>query len=201
MCQYDKEKVGLQWHYCEKCHVSAPPRTHHCPVCDVCILKRDHHCFLLAVCIGYFNQRFFIVLSFYLLIGCAYGKYLVYSYLCNHFFSGCDYWDLFLPCTLYRCVFGDISFHVLLMMFHMYFLWMGAMLGFGFLFGQLTLVSMGKTSNEASKQVRMSSTATLQENFQDVFGDFWMLNFIFPTNLLFRQKSDGTQWKGLIIFD
>ncbi len=36
------------------------------PICKRCILKRSHHCFLTNTCIGHRNQRYFLVLSFYL---------------------------------------------------------------------------------------------------------------------------------------
>ena len=98
--KYAKEQSVLSWKWCNKCQMNVPPRSHHCKVylhgiflffvkakstslysvifllfvsgkiCRKCILKRSHHCFLTNTCIGFTNQRYFLMMSFYLAIGC-----------------------------------------------------------------------------------------------------------------------------------
>ena len=68
---------------CSKCHVDAtilrPPRCHHCSVCNECILQYDHHCIWLNNCIGYNNVRHFILLLFFVSVGCYYGIIILYQ--------------------------------------------------------------------------------------------------------------------------
>jgi len=59
--------------HCKKCDIERPPRAHHCKVCKRCVLEYDHHCPWVNNCIGYNNYRDFILLLFYIIIGCAYG--------------------------------------------------------------------------------------------------------------------------------
>ena len=59
--------------YCKKCDIERPPRAHHCKVCKRCVLEYDHHCPWVNNCIGLNNYGEFILLLFYIIIGCAYG--------------------------------------------------------------------------------------------------------------------------------
>ena len=38
---------------------------------------------------------------------------------------------------------------------------------------------------------------SLGERFRSVFGQFWLLNFYFPTVIVLRQQGDGTEWPKL----
>ena len=64
---------SLEWTPCSKCKIIRPPRCHHCSTCNRCILQFDHHCIWLNNCIGKNNYRNFILLLFFLTIGCWYG--------------------------------------------------------------------------------------------------------------------------------
>lgn len=192
--KYAKSKRPLSWTFCEHCNLDVPPRSHHCAICNVCILKRDHHCFFVGTCLGHFNQRYFTVCAFYLFFVGIFTTVLAYAYLRNHFFPSCDNWDLFLPVTIYRCLLGNIPVHIVMLLSHLYFMWLATVLGAGFFFWMVVLICMGKTGNEFFQQKRVANTATVWQNFREVFGDYWLLNFLFPANILFRQRTDGSTW-------
>ncbi len=196
---YASEKKQIPWYFCIVCQLHCPPRCHHCRVCGKCILKRDHHCFMLGTCIGYYNQRYFIVLGFYLAIAGFCGMYLIYQYMKVHFLPTCEYIDLFLPYTIYRFVTFDLEHQYMLMLVHLYFLWFGGCMGTGFFVWQMMLTFLGKTSHEAFTNMKVKVTSTVSQNFRSVFGPFWPLNFIFPAIILFRQPSDGTDWDNVHI--
>jgi len=61
------------WTFCNKCNIQRPPRTHHCGVSDRCVIRYDHHCAWLNNTIGYNNYRQFLLILFYLTVGCWYG--------------------------------------------------------------------------------------------------------------------------------
>lgn len=63
------------WTFCSVCECDRPPRAWHCSICDICILKRDHHCTFLACCVGYYNQRYFILFTFYIFVSMLYAFY------------------------------------------------------------------------------------------------------------------------------
>jgi len=64
--------------FCHKCKSLRPPRCHHCSVCNRCILQFDHHCVWLNNCVGYNNHRAFLLMLFYLSLGCCYGLFMLY---------------------------------------------------------------------------------------------------------------------------
>lgn len=56
------EQSGL---FCNKCKKHRPPRSHHCRKCNKCILKMDHHCPWIANCVGFYNQKYFCLFTYY----------------------------------------------------------------------------------------------------------------------------------------
>lgn len=62
------------WRLCATCETLCPPRSWHCETCNTCILKRDHHCSFTSCCVGQSNQRYFLMMVFYLCIGTAYAN-------------------------------------------------------------------------------------------------------------------------------
>ncbi len=65
--------------FCHKCDINRPPRSHHCRVCNFCVLEYDHHCPWINGCVGYNNYRNFVLLIFYVMLGCCYGTYMLAS--------------------------------------------------------------------------------------------------------------------------
>ena len=108
----------ISWHFCRSCNHMAPPRSHHCRVCQRCVLKRDHHCYMTGVCIGFWNQRYFVFLNFYVAIASILGLYFQYSYFLEHHYHQMSGWDYFAPVTFYRSVYlGALEFDTFLFVF------------------------------------------------------------------------------------
>ncbi|XP_060079435.1 palmitoyltransferase ZDHHC15-like [Ylistrum balloti] len=192
---------GFLWKYCEICKIYQPPRTHHCNLCKVCILKRDHHCYMVGKCIGFKNQRYFVVLTFYvaavgLVSGCFQFKYLqVFYYPYSYAWT-----DFIPPIALYRWLFGTVdamSLHVCVMILHVYLEFMFGVIGFFYFNSQIAIIAKGKTLYELTKSVPVRNFNSINRNFRSVFGDFWVLNFLFPMQVIFRQRDDGKTWEGI----
>lgn len=193
-----KIPVVLQkdWYFCKICQLHVPPRAHHCPLCSICILKRDHHCMFTGNCVGHFNHRNFIMMVFYLWIGC------IYTLLFNlDFYSKVlgtldfTYIKLIIPpyaflVFLYKVVFGSLNiyqFYVLLVsivnIMAMFFFTM--LLGF-----QAFFVSNGQTQFECKKKITKYSRCVL-ENWKVVLGSRWYLTFI-SAYVISPLANDGT---------
>ena len=191
------EKSALPWEQCHICQQMKPPRAHHCKLCNTCILKRDHHCYMTGVCIGYYNQRYFVILNFYVGMSSLVGMCFLLHYMYRTFWPAADPFDLFLPVTCYHWFYGSVSLHHLLMVTHLYtFCWTTPMCC-AFFFWQIFVIWQGKTSQEVTKETRIRSITTVAENFRSVFGPFWGLNFILPAQILYRQEGDGSSWPNL----
>ena len=191
-----KDRGGLIWKWCVECKHHQPPRCHHCKICNKCILKRDHHCFFTGTCIGFYNQRYFVILVFYLALATA--IYLPFLWRYFSLYADQDHWSAyFLPITIYKWFQGQISFKWLVLTSHWYTMWWGGLIGLAFFVTQLLAIYKGLTSHEMYKINTVRCTASTAQNFRDVFGDFWMLNFIFPTVLVFRQAGDAKHWEHL----
>lgn len=190
----EESRILTRW-WCTVCQHKSPPRAHHCVVCNKCILKRDHHCYMTGVCIGYYNQRYFVVLSGYTALASGIGLYFIVEHLYTTFATTASHSDYILPVTFYRwLVSGTVELHHLLMLCHVYTLWWSGLAGGGFFCWQLAIIATGKTTFEVRKEVRVRSTSSVAENFQSVFGHFWGLNFVLPAQILFRQTDDGSNW-------
>ena len=193
-------KEALPWEFCETCKMHVPPRAHHCKFCKKCILKRDHHCFMVGNCIGFKNQRYFIVLAFYAMLVGGVGCYFQFRYLKGVYWPAADDWlDLVPPVALYRWIFGNTKGHICLMVFHVFLEGLFGFIGWVYFTSQISITSSGKTLFEVAKKVPIRSTNSVQKNFRSVFGDFWLLNFLFPMVLVFRQRDDGVHWEGIKI--
>lgn len=187
----------IPWRHCKLCQSDQPPRCHHCIICRRCILKRDHHCYITGVCIGLTNQRHFVVMNFYIAVGSVVGLYFIAMYLSDNFVPRAQLSDYVLPVTLYQWASsgeGWIQTHHLLMIVHTYTLWWTGFAAVGFFVWHIAIISIGKTTHEVRTGAKLRCTATVAENFRSVFGALWLLNFVFPAHIAFKQMSDGIYW-------
>ena len=74
-------------HKCQKCGLPKPPRAHHCSICGRCHLKMDHHCPAVGVCIALRNQRPFMAMLRWSIVGVL--IYMI-SIIVSLFFVGSD---------------------------------------------------------------------------------------------------------------
>ncbi|GFS11867.1 palmitoyltransferase [Elysia marginata] len=190
------DKNGLEWKFCDKCQRYKPPRTHHCDVCRMCILRRDHHCFLIGTCIGHFNQRYFIPFCFLGIVTSVVGFFITVVYI-RSLPDGRVWGDYVFPWALIKLVLGQVSWRFCLLTFHSMML-----LVFGFMCviygtGQLSIVALGVTLYEVAKQIDVKVTSSTAENMRIVFGDYWLVNFLFPGQILFKQRHDGIHWDNI----
>ena len=193
----DKQKHVFGWRRCEECDIDQPPRAHHCRICRKCILKRDHHCYMSGVCVGFWNQRYFVIMNFYIAIASIYGVICIYSYYVHHVHADWLWTDFVLPWTLVKWLTGSFDFHMMLMTFHLYTLWWTGPVAASFFFWQMLLIYRGLTNREFRSNLRVRCTASVSDKFRSVFGAFWLINFIFPAQIIFRQVGDGVHWKNV----
>jgi palmitoyltransferase len=188
---------AIPWTYCDICKMDIPPRAHHCNFCQGCVLKRDHHCFMVGTCIGFKNQRYFVVMSFYTMICGLFAAVFTIDHLNYTEWRNAPWSDFILPITVYRTVFGNIPFHIGLMIYHVYVELLFGALGVFYFISQMLIIAQGKTLYELAKDVPIRNSNTVNSNFVSVFGNFWAFNFLFPMQMIFRQGGNGTKWDGV----
>lgn len=189
---------GLEWKYCSKCERYKPPRTHHCDACRTCILRRDHHCFLLGKCIGHYNQRYFVVFCSLGVITGIVGFSATVAYLVS--LSEAITWvDYVFPWSLFKFCLGQVSWQFLLLTFHAEMLAVFGAMSCIYCIGQLSIVCLGLTLYEVAKHVDVKVTSSRAENLRIVFGDYWFLNFLFPAQIIFKQRHDGMHYDNIKI--
>ncbi|GFO22756.1 palmitoyltransferase [Plakobranchus ocellatus] len=192
------DKNGLEWKFCHKCERYKPPRTHHCDVCRTCILRRDHHCYLIGTCIGHFNQRYFIPFCFLGVITSFVGFVVTVSYL-RSLPDGKAWPDYIFPWAFLKLVLGMVSWRFCLLTFHAMMLLVFGPMCVLYGTGQISIVTLGFTLYEVAKKVDVKVTSGAAENLRIVFGDYWFVNFLFPGQILFKQRHDGIHWDNIKI--
>ncbi len=183
--------------FCHKCDINRPPRSHHCRVCEVCVLEYDHHCPWVNGCIGYNNYRNFVLLIFYIMLGCWYGACMLVWDFCEmmrkystlHGFKlmgpqyGTGFLDLPPPWTLfidYRRT-GRIDDDVILRAVFPFLLFVSTCM-FVFLLDHLRSIAKGYTTLE--KKTRPDNAVNpfdlgMSKNFERVLGNS-LVNMIIP---------------------
>ena len=193
-------KLGVipdpSWSKCLDCDQLIPPRAHHCVLCQKCVLRRDHHCFFTGTCVGYANQRYFLVFTFYCAVAALYAFYVTWSYVVMMYAPpypiSSQFYHYLIPITVIEWLCGYASFSF------MYFVLLGylaAMTGFGSLgifAWQFFTVVQGITTNEFWKASSAYKSSMLQ-NLRGVFGPYWLLNFIIPMPF-FKTPGNGVEW-------
>ena len=193
-------KTGLPWFYCEKCQMYVPPRTYHCKFCRLCVMKRDHHCYIVGKCVGFKNQRFFIMMTFYAMMVGGLGGYYTLAYVRAFVWPVLYSWtDLIFPVTIIRWIFGYVQGLHCILIIHLYTNLLFLALGLSYFPSQMVLMTDGRTVFEEFKKIPIKINNTFSQNLKSVFGDFWALNFIFPMVLILRQRDDGIHWENVKI--
>ncbi len=165
-------------------------------ICNQCILKRDHHCFLTNTCIGFSNQRFFVVLSFYVTLACFGALPFGIVYLYTEYYPTAPRWDYFPPVTFCKWLYGAYPIDVVFMICHLYLLPPVGFMALGFFVLEVTLIVIGKTPYEFLKSLHLKNCNSVPGNCRSVFGGLWLVNFLLPLHLLrkFRQTDDPRTW-------
>lgn len=200
-CVYDMTtKERLPWEYCDTCEMHIPPRAHHCKVCKKCILKRDHHCYLVGNCVGFKNQRYFIMMNFYLMAVGFLAGFWTFRYVQLEVWPELSSWsELLFPVSIIRCMFGYTKVSHALLIFHAFTEPFFGFIGFVYFTSQVVMSADGKTLYEVVKKVPIKNKNTINTNMKSIFGDCWVLNFLFPMTLIFRQRDDGIHWDNIKI--
>lgn len=183
------------WIHCTRCDRQVPLRTRHCNICDRCILKRDHHCFFTGCCIGFYNQRYFVCLSFWGLCASLYGIYYLHWYLSTTYvtFFSVEFYKYFLPYAIFAMLFGYVDLATIALLVLFYFTVVGTISSCYFTAWQTNLIITGQTSYE---MVRGQKTyqSNISCHLKSVFGKYWYLNLLFPMPFL-KNDGDGLTWK------
>ena len=181
--------------YCSKCLTNTPSYCHHCPLCNKCIILRDHHCFFLGACICMQNMKYFIVLCLYVSIASLYVDFRLFPYLCkqtaNEKEDNVNFWYMlaqcFFPVALSRWLLGDSSTMVLLLVSLFDILMSAGILTLSFGLYQLFFAVLGKNKQNSQRldnyAVKKISRLNFKSNFSNIFGNWGILNFLFPVIL------------------
>lgn len=182
---------------CPACQVPVPPRAHHCKLCSMCVLKRDHHCYFTASCIGFSNQRYFIVLTFYVAVGTMYGSLLIASYAGSTLpHSSWSHYGRYIPVVAFvQWLAGSLNLAYFFLSVQLFTCVMSFGMAFGYFLWEVCLIVREQTSYETSKNIRLYNTrSSVGTKFREVFGPYWILNFLLPLPTL-PAGVDGIQWK------
>ncbi|XP_063529916.1 probable palmitoyltransferase ZDHHC24 [Cydia strobilella] len=183
-------KQTHDWSFCSVCECLRPPRAWHCNICNICILKRDHHCTYLTSCVGYFNYRYFILLTLYIFIAMVYAFYYNLKFLAT-FIS----WNHGL--AIIRFIFPlanfavDASFESVYIFIVVINFIVSLFTGF-LAYYHFSNVFKGQTTPER-KYNECNYNKGWRRNLIEVFGVRWYLTWILP----FIQSplpGDGIQW-------
>ena len=201
VCTYDKNRQIVypyfSWKPCLICQCQRPPRTHHCPLCKMCVLKRDHHCFFTGTCIGLRNQRHFVVFSFWASVATLYSIAHALAYIFITLIPRNTYWDILLPITVFRYLFGYTTGNDTVMVLMLYSVVWFCFTSLGFFTEQVRIIRHGTTSFESDNGIKIINTNRLSDNVRAVFGRYWALNFLFPLHFIFPQQDDGVHWRNI----
>lgn len=166
---------------CTRCECIKSDRAHHCSTCQRCIRKMDHHCPWINNCVGEFNQKFFVLFTFYIMLISGYAMALAVHYIfkcSDKDWKGCAY---FAPAT-------TIIFIVFLIFE-------------GLLFGLFTLVMFctqmssvvnDETGIEQLKKQSVEKDGTWKDRMRHTFGGTFGVTWFSPfsSNAQARKRSE-----------
>lgn len=185
-----------KWRFCAVCESLQPPRSWHCKTCNACILKRDHHCLFTGCCIGHHNQRYFLLLVFYLFVATTYAtfynNYFIWIMHAKDFRNGWTVVKMIFPLAWAMLDWSVEQFYFMVYMVNVVgSLFTGALL---FYHGRNALV--GELAYEANARKDRHKTNYDQgwtKNLRMIFGRRWwaaMLNPFARSEL----PHDGVNW-------
>jgi len=185
MAARTEELPESSWAYCSDCQQHQPARCHHCPLCEHCIAKRDHHCFFIGTCVGQTNQRYFTVFCFYAVWGLFLGYHVISADLTENYYDiySWDFYQYIPPVASVNWLLGNTDLYTVFeisVMVGSLFTGLGTL---GLLLWQLYLITYNLTTYEAQNPTYHSKSwakLRVSDNFRAVFGEYWLLNFLFP---------------------
>jgi palmitoyltransferase len=81
------ENLKTFWaRHCLICNDVKPARTHHCRACNRCVFRMDHHCPWVNNCLGNENLRYFLLFTFYLMLGALWYALTIMSIWDHHIY-------------------------------------------------------------------------------------------------------------------
>lgn len=184
----------FSWTPCLRCNRPRPPRCHHCPMCNTCVLKRDHHCFFAGACIGYRNLRHFSVFLFWASVATLFATLHAFPYYFYDILPYTSFFDFLFPVAVTRAIFGYIeikfAFFIVLGWILLAFLFWAT----SFLKIVINLIKDGKTTFEIEYKMEIKDTRGIMDKLRAVYGNYWLLNFIFPLHNVFEPIDDPIRW-------
>ena len=155
---------------CTKCYSIKPERAHHCSVCKRCIKKMDHHCPWINNCVGEYNQKYFVLFTFYIASISLHALLMIFFHFlkcASNQWSNCSFFSP--PTTIIFLV--SLTFEGLL-----FFLFTLIMFG-----TQMHAICTNETGIEQLKNEKHWKSNNTWLNMRSVFGDqfssAWFLPF------------------------
>ena len=62
-----------------------------------------------------------------------------------------------------------------------------------------SIIAQGKTLYEVYKKRNIKVTSSIEDNVRLVFGEYMLVNFLFPAQLIFKQENNGLHFDGVKI--
>eukprot|EP00794_Sanderia_malayensis_P018791 gene18791-20682_t len=158
---------------CTKCECIKMHRAHHCSTCDRCIRINN--------CVGEYNQKFFMLFTFYIMLISVYALILAISYIfscSDKDWKGCSYFSP--PATIVFLIF--LVFEGLLF----------GIFTFIMLCTQVNAVVSDETAIENLKREQREKDGTWQTRLQNVFGGKLSVHWFSPFSAvpIYRRRSE-----------
>lgn len=163
-------------------------------LCSRCLLKQDHHCFFARNCVGYLNMRHFIVMIFWSFISSVIGFAHALAFLSIEVIPNSGYVDALPFVAFVRWLFGYSHFRVGVMVLVVWFLVFFVVLTASMLSEGCKWILKGKTSYELDNGIAIYDCRNYRDKLRAVFGDYWLLNFLFPMHWKFHPDEDPVNW-------
>lgn len=168
---------------CTKCYSIKPERAHHCSVCKRCIKKMDHHCPWINNCVGEYNQKYFVLFTFYIASISLHALLLVlfqFVKCSSDQWSDCSFFSP--PATIMFLV--SLTFEGLL-----FFLFTLIMFG-----TQIHAICTNETGIEQLKKEKQWKSSNTWLNMRSVFGDQFSSAWFLPFGDPIIAKEDVYQY-------